>query len=71
MIAKIYQNQFATTPSMIIDTINEFNIDLKINDGSRGNLIVSYDTIDITSVPNLWDDSIDWNDADAWSDSVT
>ncbi len=42
MIAKIYENQFSNTVTNIIDNINEFNIDLKINGWSRGELIIPF-----------------------------
>jgi hypothetical protein len=35
MIAKIYENQFSNTVIAIIDDINDFTMDLKINEGSR------------------------------------
>jgi hypothetical protein len=42
MIAKIYQNQFSTSVIAVIDEINDLNIDLNINWGSRWNLVLPF-----------------------------
>ena len=42
MIAKIYENQFSNTVIAIIDDINDFTMDLKINEGSRWNLTIPF-----------------------------
>lgn len=63
MIAKIYENQFSNTVVAVIDEINEFNIDLVINGGSRWKLILPFGDYDLKPYNKIeFFEIIDWED---------
>ena len=63
MIAKIYKNQFSTTPIAIIDDIFELFLDLNLNNGGRGKIICPF----FDGADELyWDDDDEWDDDSLW-----